>query len=210
MNQLAMRQARPNLRQVKKEATAAHFKDVARELFNKYGYHEVSVEAIAREAGASRAAFYLHYRNKVEVLRSFLHDDLQGYLLLYDKLVSQPHINPKVVRAWLVDFRAHCDSQRPALPLYHIAFTVAFEGGSEMQNANRDAIIEKLGKRFPAFNLHGLPRAARARRRAAAFAILFMIERVVMNFSAGPASPSIDDGLDYLTEQFIAFTSACY
>jgi AcrR family transcriptional regulator len=189
-----------------KEATAALFKDVARELFGKFGYHQVSVEAIAREAGASRAAFYLHYSSKDDVLRSFLYDDMQAQITLYEKLASQPRIDRKVVRAWLVDFRADIDSRRLALPLYYTAFSAASKGGPSL-NALRDAAIAKLGKRFPAFDLHGLKRAARARRRAAGFAILLMIERVLTMFSAGPDSPHIDDGLDYLTEQFIAFIS---
>ncbi len=39
--------------------------------FCQYGYRRTSMEDIAQGAGMSRAALYLHYRNKEDILRSF-------------------------------------------------------------------------------------------------------------------------------------------
>ncbi|MDX5412309.1 MAG: TetR/AcrR family transcriptional regulator [Rhodobacterales bacterium] len=48
------------------------------EAFSSYGYRRTAMEDIARAAGMSRAALYLHYRNKEDIFRSltqFYYDD---------------------------------------------------------------------------------------------------------------------------------------
>ncbi|MFU8864985.1 MAG: TetR/AcrR family transcriptional regulator [Rhodobacterales bacterium] len=48
------------------------------EAFSTYGYRRTSMEDIARASGMSRAALYLHYRNKEDIFRSlaqFYYDD---------------------------------------------------------------------------------------------------------------------------------------
>jgi AcrR family transcriptional regulator len=42
----------------------------AHEQFARYGFRRTSMEDIAREAGVSRPALYLHFRNKEEIFRS--------------------------------------------------------------------------------------------------------------------------------------------
>jgi AcrR family transcriptional regulator len=42
----------------------------ARQQFTRYGFRRTSMEDIAREAGVSRPALYLHFRNKEELFRS--------------------------------------------------------------------------------------------------------------------------------------------
>lgn len=52
------------------------------EAFRLYGFKRTSMEDIARGAGMSRAALYLHYRNKEDIFRSLA----QGY---YDSAAEQ-------------------------------------------------------------------------------------------------------------------------
>ncbi|MDF1802771.1 helix-turn-helix domain-containing protein [Thalassovita sp.] len=52
------------------------------EAFRLYGFKRTSMEDIARGAGMSRAALYLHYRNKEDIFRSLA----QGY---YDAVLPQ-------------------------------------------------------------------------------------------------------------------------
>jgi AcrR family transcriptional regulator len=42
----------------------------AQQQFARYGFRRTSMEDIAREAGVSRPALYLHFRNKEEIFRS--------------------------------------------------------------------------------------------------------------------------------------------
>ncbi|GAB1381232.1 TetR/AcrR family transcriptional regulator [Pararhodobacter aggregans] len=48
------------------------------EVFARYGFKRTAMEDIARAAGVSRAALYLHYRNKQDIFRSLV----QGYFEL--------------------------------------------------------------------------------------------------------------------------------
>lgn len=87
------------------------------EAFSSYGFRRTSMEDIARAAGMSRAALYLHYRNKEDIFRSltqFYYDDavaqVQGVLArelpcdaalaqaftaqagqIFDALLASPH-----------------------------------------------------------------------------------------------------------------------
>lgn len=47
-------------------------------VFGQYGYRKTSMEDIARAAGMSRAALYLHYRNKEDIYRSLVGQFFEG------------------------------------------------------------------------------------------------------------------------------------
>jgi AcrR family transcriptional regulator len=52
------------------EARRQEILAAAFEVFRQYGFRRSSMEDIARAAGLSRAALYLHYRNKSDIFRS--------------------------------------------------------------------------------------------------------------------------------------------
>ena len=55
------------------EGTREAILDAARSLFEVDGYHSVGLEAVARKAGVSRQAIYLHFASKADLVRA-LHD----------------------------------------------------------------------------------------------------------------------------------------
>lgn len=58
--------------------------------FAAYGYRKTSMDDIARGAGMSRPALYLHYRNKEDILRSlvqYYHDQSAGAV---EKALAEP------------------------------------------------------------------------------------------------------------------------
>ncbi len=59
---------RPNLREEQKRRTRLALLAGARRLFVDRGYASVTVDDITREVGCSRATFYLHFTNKMDVL----------------------------------------------------------------------------------------------------------------------------------------------
>ncbi len=62
-------------------------------VFARYGFKRTSMEDIARAAGMSRAALYLHYRNKQDIFRSLV----QGYFDLAEgrmRAALQPGLAP--------------------------------------------------------------------------------------------------------------------
>lgn len=52
--------------------------DSARRLFGKYGYKRVSVDEIAREANVTKRTVYSHFKNKEEILKYFLNEEVQN------------------------------------------------------------------------------------------------------------------------------------
>ncbi len=62
--------------------------DAARALFEAEGYHAVGLEAVAKEAGVSRQAIYLHFDSKASLL-SALH-----------KRVNEQDVEPEMRTVW--------------------------------------------------------------------------------------------------------------
>ena len=67
---------------VKDEAKKAQILQAAFAVFCSYGVRRTSMQDIAERAGMSRAALYLHYKSKDDILRSLL----QGY---YDTVAAE-------------------------------------------------------------------------------------------------------------------------
>ena len=61
-------------------ATRERILDAAFVRFSRYGYRRTSMEDIATEAGVSRAALYLQFRNKEEIFRSLAQRMQEGAL----------------------------------------------------------------------------------------------------------------------------------
>ncbi|EGD53925.1 TetR/AcrR family transcriptional regulator [Gordonia neofelifaecis] len=60
--------SRPNLRDEQKRRTRLALLEAAQEMFVERGYANVTIDDITREVGCSRATFYLHFANKMDVL----------------------------------------------------------------------------------------------------------------------------------------------
>lgn len=69
-------------------ATRAAILDAARALFEVDGYHSVGLEAVAREAGVSRQAIYLHFASKAELVEA-LH-----------RRINEQDVAPAMARVW--------------------------------------------------------------------------------------------------------------
>lgn len=58
--------------------------------FSRYGYRRVSLEQIAQETGISRAALYLHFRNKEDLFRALARQLLEEAQAAVEAAVKQP------------------------------------------------------------------------------------------------------------------------
>jgi AcrR family transcriptional regulator len=84
----------------------AQLLDVARRLFGTSGYHQVSMDAVAREAGVTKPILYDHFPSKHDLYLALLDTDLTS---LHDKVRSAldaPTGNRERIRA---SFRAYFD-----------------------------------------------------------------------------------------------------
>jgi AcrR family transcriptional regulator len=59
---------KPTLRDAQKADTRRRLLEAARNVFYREGYYGATVDQIVAEAGASRPTFYLHFKDKEEVL----------------------------------------------------------------------------------------------------------------------------------------------
>jgi AcrR family transcriptional regulator len=97
----AMGQTGGTLRDAQKEMTRARLVDAAIAIFEAEGFRAATIEQITRRAGANRATFYLHFRNKEEVAHEIawrLEPELRALFQDLD-LLDRPSRGD--VRAWL-------------------------------------------------------------------------------------------------------------
>lgn len=62
------------------DARAARILDAAASLIAHYGYDKTTVSDIAREAGVSKGAIYLHWRSKDELVEALFWRDIWNYM----------------------------------------------------------------------------------------------------------------------------------
>jgi AcrR family transcriptional regulator len=89
------------LREAQRLLTRERLVDAAIALFGRRGFRAVTIEQIAAEAGANRATFYLHFRNKEDVANAIgdrLAPNIQATFAALDAL-RDPTVAD--VRAWL-------------------------------------------------------------------------------------------------------------
>ena len=101
MARAAVEQRTGGLREAQRQLTRERLVDAAVDLFGQRGFRAVTIEQIAAEAGANRATFYLHFRNKEDVANAIgdrLVPNIQANFAALDALVDP---TKDEVRAWL-------------------------------------------------------------------------------------------------------------
>ncbi len=65
--------------------------ETATNLFIHYGYDKTTVGDIVQDTGISKGAFYLHFKNKEDLIENLLVRELQGYALNWlDRIEADP------------------------------------------------------------------------------------------------------------------------
>jgi AcrR family transcriptional regulator len=82
-------------RQAQKEATRARILEVARSHFERDGFADANIRAIAVEAGVAPGTILLHFTDKLGLLHAALHDDLE---LAIARSLSTPSRGPLLRR----------------------------------------------------------------------------------------------------------------
>lgn len=63
--------------------------DTARKLFGKYGYKRVSMDEIAREANVTKKTVYSYFKNKEEILKFFLNEEVQNMKIIVEEVEKE-------------------------------------------------------------------------------------------------------------------------
>jgi AcrR family transcriptional regulator len=136
-----------NIREAQKALTRQRILDAARELFYRRGYYETSVDQIAAEAGASRPTFYLHFRDKEEVLAQIAEEYMNGTRECAERLPG-PAPSVQALRGWLSELAAFLEREKMAFtvmteisahhvvePVYLKRIMAAWRGGLSSRSA---------------------------------------------------------------------------
>lgn len=190
----------------KSTMTQGRILSAAREIFYEKDFHSSSVEEIARRAQLSRAAIYLYFRSKDDLLLEILRDDLAHQMAKYEKLAALKNVSKKAITQWLREYRKVTDDRRSSLKLFQASFNLVPELNLTVAQ-HRETAIARLGARFPGFDLDALDRATRDVHRVKCYMMIFLIEDVTTNFSVAPTAPSLDLGLDLLADVVRHFLS---
>lgn len=85
-------------RQIQAENSRKKLLSVAGELFFRYGYKDVSVNDICREAGLTKGAFYYHFASKDELYGHLFTPQLDAYLDAHYDLGDDASARARFVR----------------------------------------------------------------------------------------------------------------
>lgn len=185
------------LREAQRQLTRERLVDAAVSLFGQRGFRAVTIEQIAGAAGANRATFYLHFRNKEDVANAIgdrLVPHIQAKFAALDALVDPTRDE---VRAWLASGMADQTEERRNL------LAVA----TEANVADPDLADDYL--RFINLFIDGMPnylaRFSDADRPAARLRLLMQMvqmERLFYVVLVQRASMPLDPLLDAMAESW--------
>lgn len=92
------------LREEHRLLTKRKLLNAALEVFAQRGYNAATVEDIVGAAGVARASFYLHFKNKMELVQCLTDDVHPGVVALYnqlDELITSNPTDAELIRPWI-------------------------------------------------------------------------------------------------------------
>ncbi|ODG92858.1 MULTISPECIES: TetR/AcrR family transcriptional regulator [Bacillaceae] len=135
-----------SLREIKVEKTKKLIKETLLDLIEEKGFEAISVRDITLKAGLNRGTFYLHYRDKYDLMEKSQNEVLDG---LQDRLIF---IKPKEMN----EFYSNDTVYPPILNVYHylkenqrfIKILISTKGDpafpKKMKEHIKESIYEKL------------------------------------------------------------------
>jgi AcrR family transcriptional regulator len=145
---------KPTLRDTQKAQTRQRILDAARSVFFREGYYGATVDQIVAEAGASRPTFYLHFRDKEQILDQLMKVYADRALPLMERLPA-PRPSVDELRTWLFEVGAFLEREQA---LASMVAEVSMHRRANIPRyglATLGAWIQALGRRAPAFAAAG-------------------------------------------------------
>jgi AcrR family transcriptional regulator len=182
---------KPTLRDAQKAHTRQRILDAARTVFFREGYYGATVDQIVAEAGASRPTFYLHFRDKEEILGELMAGYMARTLPLMERLPG-PEPTVEQLKDWLREVGAFLQSEE--------AVASVLTEVSAHRQGNRPryglALIEQwiaaLGRSAPAFAAAARKSSPDIEARARAQLLIIEIAWAGENVSMNGDSPSTE------------------
>jgi AcrR family transcriptional regulator len=141
---------KPTRRDTQKAHTRQRILDAARSVFFREGYYGATVDQVVAEAGASRPTFYLHFRDKEQILTEIVANYATQAVPLMERLPG-PRPTVDELKAWLFEVGAFLEQEQA------VASVIAEVSAHRQANRPRfglaaiDAWVQALSRRAPAF-----------------------------------------------------------
>ncbi|MDR7117540.1 helix-turn-helix domain-containing protein [Caulobacter sp. BE254] len=185
------------LREAQRQLTRERLVDAAVVLFGARGFRAVTIEQIAAEAGANRATFYLHFRNKEDVANA-IGDRLVPHIqAIFAALDALPDPTVEDVRAWLVQGLAEQTEERRNLLAVATEANVADPDLADDYLRFIDLFIDAMPNYLARF-----PEAERPAARTRMLMQLVQLERLAYLLVVQRASAPLEPLLDALAESW--------
>ena len=153
-----------------KAKSRAKIIEAARVLFNRHGFHEVTIDQVMKQAGLTRGGFYAHFENKEQLfglaMQSFLHG--RGARWRNEAGVDLSQLNPQMARRMIDSYLSvkHLTDVDGQCPMIALPSDVARAGAD-----TQDAYQELLRAMVWLFECN-LPEEENARRTALSLAAI--------------------------------------
>lgn len=174
-----------------------------REVFAERGYDAPKVEDVARAAGISRAAFYLHFKSLDELLEAIFRREMRWQLRRYQTLSWAILQDRDKTRAWIEGF---CQSFRQERRYVLIMYRACSVDPANLQvvNQEHERVIAGLARRIPQLGLVGADGAPDLSRVTRFFAAIRLLEDVALYGAFDCWGASTEVALDLIIDQFHA------
>ena len=155
--------------------------EAGRSLFSELGYEATKIEDIAAAAGVSRAAFYLHFETKFDIIRALRRDIGDTLQASYADLCALgPSPSLEAVAKWVRQFMKTCHRNGATVLLLQRSVTTDGEAFDEI--AFYDEAMATLAGGYPRFAATKTDPAARAEAQLFFFQLEVLIRQM---FAAG-------------------------
>lgn len=162
----------------------AQLLEVARRAFGKRGFHAVSMESVARQAGVTKPTLYDHFPSKKELYLALLDADLSGLHDRVTRALRSPIGNRERIRA---SFQAYFDF----VDEHDEGFRLLMQEtvGAEREFRERVSIVREqiLGEVAELIKREARGRLDQPQAETVALALVGMVETVAQRDAGGPA-----------------------
>ncbi len=178
----------------------------AREVFADRGFIVPRVEDVARAAGISRAAFYLHFKSADDLIEALFEREVRWQLRRYRSLSSEIIRNERRMRGWLERFFASFRQERQYLLIINRALSVNPTSMGIILK-ERERVLLNLGRRVPELRLFNPDGSSSRERMIEMHALASRIEDLSLGAAFDVWGADFDLALDLLARALVRFSS---
>ena len=192
-----------DLRRIRTRKSILH---AGRELFADRGVREPRVEDVARVAGVSRAAFYLHFRSLDELIGAVFDREIRWQLRRYRGLSAEILASERRMRGWLERFFASFRAERGYMLIIYRALS-SNPAYLEVIYREHERLIGRLGRRIPELGVFDASGGLVLERALRLHQFTRRLEEMSLYSAFDSWGGSFDLALDLITRDFVVFAA---